>query len=107
MAYYMFQAAFTAEAWGKMVKSPQDRREAIRPMVEKLGGKLIDYWISFGEYDAVVIAQVPNNVSAAAMSMAAAAGGTVKGIKTTPLMTMDEAMEAMGKAGGAGYQPPK
>jgi len=45
-------------------------------------------------------------VSAAAFSMAAAAGGAVKAVKTTPLMSMEEAIEAMRKAGGAGYRPP-
>jgi len=38
--------------------------------------------------------------------MAGAAGGAVKAIKTTPLMTIEESMEAMRKANGIGYQPP-
>jgi uncharacterized protein with GYD domain len=101
MAYYMIQAAFTPESWAKLVKNPQDRREAIRPMIEKLDGRLEGYWFGFGEYDAIVIAQVPDNVSAAALSLAAAAGGALKAIKTTPLMTMEEAMQAMRKAGTA------
>jgi uncharacterized protein with GYD domain len=56
--------------------------------------------------DVLVICQLPNNVSAAAFSMAGAAGGAVKAIKTTPLMSTEEAMEAMRKANGLGYQPP-
>jgi uncharacterized protein with GYD domain len=106
MAYYLIQAAYTPEAWAKMVKSPQDRRAAIRPMIEKLGGRLEGFWVSFGDYDAVVIAQAPDNVSAAALALAAAAGGSVKAIKTTPLMTMEEGMDAMRKAADAGYRPP-
>ena len=62
--------------------------------------------LAFGEYDFVLVCQMPNNVSAAAFSMAASAGGAVKAVKTTPLMTIDEAMEAMRKASGAGYRPP-
>jgi uncharacterized protein with GYD domain len=107
MAYYLIQAAFTPEAWGRLLKNPQDRREAVRPMIERMGGKLEGYWVAFGDYDSVLIAQVPDNVSAAALSLAATAGGAVKAIKTTPLMTMDEAMQAMRKAADAGYQPPK
>jgi hypothetical protein len=49
---------------------------------------------------------MPDNVSAAGVSIAAAAGGAVKAIKTTPLMTVQESMEAMRKAGQAGYRPP-
>ena len=70
MAYYMFQASFTSEAWAKMVQEPQNREQSIRPMIEKLGGKLIGYWFAFGESDAVVIAQFPDAVSAAAASLA-------------------------------------
>ena len=106
MAYYLIQAAFTPEAWAKLVKSPQDRKAAVAPMVEKLGGRLESYWYSFGDYDSVVIVQVPDNVTAAALSLAASASGSIKAIKTTPLMTMEEGMEAMRKAAAAGYRPP-
>ena len=106
MAYYLIQAAFTPEAWAKLVKNPQDRRQAIAPMIEKLGGRLENYWIAFGDYDSVVIVQAPDNVTAAALSLAASAGGALKAIKTTPLMTSEEAMEAMRKAATAGYRPP-
>ena len=106
MALYMFQASFTSEAWAKMVGEPQNREQAIRPMIEKLGGKLIGYWFAFGECDAVVIVQMPDNVSAAAASLAATAGGAVKSLKTTALMSVEESMQAMRKAGAAGYRAP-
>src|SRR5215831_14526611 len=106
MPQYLLQAAYTPDAWNAMVKSPQNRLEAVRPVIERLGGKIEGGWLSFGEYDVTVICQMPNNVSAAAFSMAAAAGGAVKAVKTTPLMSMEEAIEAMRKAGGAGYRPP-
>ena len=61
MAYYLIQAAYTPEAWAKMVKSPQDRKAAIAPMIEKLGGRLESFWMSFGEYDAHVIRGVPGS----------------------------------------------
>jgi|SRR6266851_363168 uncharacterized protein with GYD domain len=107
MPQYLLQAAYTPEAWAAMVKSPQNRLEAVRPVIEKLGGKIDGGWLSFGEYDITVICQLPNNVSAAAFSMAASAGGAVKTVKTTPLMSIDESMEAMRKAAGVGYSPPR
>jgi uncharacterized protein with GYD domain len=106
MAHYMLQASFTSEAWAKMVNEPQNREQAIRPVIEKLGGKLLGYWFAFGESDAVVIVQMPDNVSAAAASLAAAAGGAVKSVKTTPLMSVEEGMQAMRQAGTAGYRAP-
>ena len=106
MPHYMLQATYTREAWAGMVKTPQNRLDAVRPVVEKLGGKIEGGWLAFGEYDIVLVCQLPNNVSAAAFSMAASAGGAVNAVKTTPLMTIAEAMEAMQKASGVGYRPP-
>lgn len=106
MAYYLVQAAYTADTWAAMVRNPQNREEAIRPVVEKLGGRIEGTWLAFGEYDIVGIFQMPDNVSAAAFSLAASAGGAMKAIKTTPLMTLSEGLEAMRKAAGAGYRPP-
>ena len=106
MPYYMHQASFTPEAWAKMVREPQNRETAIRPMIEKLGGRLIGYWFAFGDFDAVVITQMPDSPSAAAAALAAVSGGSVKSIKTTVLMSAEESMEAMRKAGSAGYRAP-
>ncbi len=106
MAYYLLQAAYTSEAWAAMAKNPQNRVEAVRPVVERLGGKLESGYLAFGEYDVIAIIQMPDNVSAAAFSIAASAGGGVKAIKTTPLMTTDEGIAAMKKAATAAYRPP-
>ncbi|HLB03895.1 MAG TPA: GYD domain-containing protein [Gaiellaceae bacterium] len=106
MAHYLAQVAYTPEAWASMVKNPQDRLAAVTPVIERLGGKLVSGWLAFGDYDIVAICDMPDNVSAAAFSMAASAGGSVKAFKTTPLLSIGEAVDAMRKAGGAGYAPP-
>ena len=87
------------------MKNPQDRLKAVTPAVEGHGGKMIDGYLCFGEYDLVAILDMPNNVSAAAFAMAAAAGGAVKSIKTTPLMTTREGTDAMRQAGSSKYRP--
>jgi uncharacterized protein with GYD domain len=106
MARYLFQAAYTSEAWAAQVSHPQNRMDVIRPVIERLGGRLESAYLSFGDYDVVVIAEMPDHVSAAAFSLAASAGGAVKAVKTTPLMTVEDGIEAMKKAAGAGYRPP-
>ena len=70
MAAYLFQVAYTPEAWAGLAQSPQDRTEAIKPAVEQLDGTVIAEWLSFGEYDVVSIIDLPDNVSAAALSIA-------------------------------------
>jgi uncharacterized protein with GYD domain len=103
----MYHVAYSPEGWAAQIKSPQDRIEAVRPAVEKLGGKIVTAWYTFGEYDLIAVSDMPDNVSAAAFAIAAASGGAVKAIKTTPLMTLEQGIDAVRKAGGAGYAPPR
>lgn len=99
MAYYLVQATHTPEVWATLVKNPQNRMEVVRSLAEQLGGKVEGAWLAFGEYDIIAILEMPDNVSAAAFSMVGTAGGGLKAIKTTPLMTVEEGVSAMKKAG--------
>ena len=103
---YLLQVAYTSDAWAGLIAQPHDRLDAVRPVVEKLGGKISHGWFAFGDYDLVAIIEMPSNVEAAAFSLAASAGGAVRAIKTTPLMSTAQGIEAMKKAAGAGYKPP-
>ena len=106
MPHYLIRASYTPEGWAALVKNPQNRREALRPVIEAAGGKLDAFYYAFGEDDAFVLVELPDNVSAAAISMSVAASGAVKSTATTPLMTAEEAVEAMKRASRAGYRPP-
>jgi uncharacterized protein with GYD domain len=106
MASYLVQAVYTPEAWANLIAQPQDRIGAVRPIVERLGGKVTHGWFAFGDYDVVAIIEMPTNVEAAAFSMAAAAAGAIRSIKTTALLTASEGIEAMKKAGMSGYKAP-
>ncbi len=104
MPRYLQQVSYTPEGWAALIKKPQNRIEVVRPVIEKLGGKIETAWFTFGEYDIVVILDLPDNVSAAAIAMAFAAGGACKAVKTTPLLSTSEAVEAMKKAAASGYR---
>jgi len=106
MAHYLFQVAYTPQAWATLIKNPHDRIEIVRPVLQKLGGDIEVSYLAFGDYDVVGIMNLPSNVEAAAFSLAATAGGAIKAIKTTPLMTIQEGITAMKKAASAGYIPP-
>jgi uncharacterized protein with GYD domain len=95
MAYYLLQLAYTPEAWAMIVDTPQGPLEGMRALIENLEGRLEGAWLTFGEYDAVLICQMPDHISAAAVSMAASSAGSVRLIKTTPMMTVEESLEAL------------
>ena len=97
---------FDPRDFSERVKNPQGRAAAVRPLFEGMGGKLESFDYAFGDYDAVIIAELPDNVSMVALSMAVSASGAVGSIKTTVLIPVNEAVEGMRKAGTAGYRPP-
>jgi uncharacterized protein with GYD domain len=89
-----------------MANRPQNRLDAVQPVAERLGGRILSKWMAFGEHDVVAILEMPDNVSAAAFSVAVSAGGAVRSLKTTPLLSMEDGVEVMKRAGGARYRSP-
>jgi uncharacterized protein with GYD domain len=106
MATFLYEVSYTPEAWGTQIQHPANRLDAIRPGIEQLGGKIVCGYYMFGDYDLMVIVEGLDNARAASFSIAASAGGAVKAIKTTPLMTIDEGISAMQQAAGSVYRPP-
>ena len=93
------------------VARPHRRRAsyaAIAHLLESVGRKLHNVFFSLGEYDMVILSEAPDNSTGVAGVMVAMGAGTVAGTKTTALLTMDEAVEAMKKASAArsSYSPP-
>lgn len=108
MPLYMYQAAYTAESWAAQMKNPQNRVESVgRQVTEAVGGKMIGGWYCLGDYDAILIADVPNIESMAAVAVAIAAGGAIKSGHTTALMTGSELVAALKKSESVvkGYKP--
>lgn len=105
MPRYLYQIAYTSDSWAAQMKDPQNRIEKVRGSVEQLGGKIVDAYYTFGEYDIVVILDMPDNTSAAAFAIAVAGGGAAKAAKTTPLMSVEEGIDAIRKGGQSSYRP--
>ena len=104
MPFFCHQVSYTKEAWARLIENPQDRLDAVRAPIEKLGGKLHTSFFALGAFDVIAITDMPDNISAAALAIAFAAGGAVQSIQTTPLMTAAQAVEALRKAGTCGYK---
>ena len=108
MPLYMYQAAYTAESWAAQMKNPQNRVESVgRQVTEAVGGEMIGGWYCLGDYDVILIADVPNIESMAAIAVAIAAGGAIKSSHTTALMTGEELVAALKKSESVvkGYKP--
>ena len=106
MPHYLMRFSYTPEAWARLIKKPEDRREVARAVVENLGGKLHGFWYGFGEHDGFVLIEAPTNVAAAAFSVGIAAGGALRSAETTPLLTVEETIEMLKKAQGLPYRSP-
>ena len=98
MPIYIAQGRFSREAVRGMLAAPEDRTKPVSKLFKEAGGKLIGWYLTFGEYDWLLIAEVPNEMTMAAASMAASAGGGVIDIKTTVAFTGPDAVKAFGLA---------
>jgi uncharacterized protein with GYD domain len=106
MPIYLGRFSYSTEAVKAMVSNPQDRAQVAAEAAESLGGKLIGFWFSLGEFDGAFVMEAPDNATAAALSMVVGGSGAVSRLETTVLLTMDEAQEAMRKAATASFTPP-
>jgi uncharacterized protein with GYD domain len=91
-----------------LIDNPQDRSGMVRSLIEGNGGKLLGAWMAFGENDIVVIAELPDDESMAAVAMAVSSTGAIVNGKSTQLLSMDQAVAAMTKAQAVAqaYSPP-
>jgi uncharacterized protein with GYD domain len=98
MPIFVTQGRYTREAIKGMVVSPEDRADAAARLLAKAGGRLIGYYVTFGEYDFLVIAEVPGQTQMAAVLLAIASGGGVTDLRTALAMTSAEAKGAFAAA---------
>lgn len=104
MAKYLIQGAYTAEGLQGLIKDKASgRRAAVSRALESLGGKVESIYYTFGDYDVIVLADLPDNVAAAAVSIRVSGSGLVR-TKTTPLLTVEEMDRALSKT--LEYRPP-
>jgi uncharacterized protein with GYD domain len=96
MGKYLFEAHYTTEgAKGVAKEGGSARRAAVEKSIASVGGRLESFYFAFGGSDAFVIADLPDNVSAAAMALAVNQSGMAS-TKTVVLLTTEE-MDAAGK----------
>ena len=106
MPFYLTHFSYTPETWARLTKNPEDRREAARKYIESVGGQLHGFWYAFWTYDGYNLWEAPDNVSMAAVAIAISGGGALSKFETTVLLTVEETLDALGKAQAVGYRKP-
>jgi uncharacterized protein with GYD domain len=106
MALYLTRFSYTPETWARLMKHPEDRREAARKYIESVGGTLHGFWYAFGTHDGYNLWEAPDDVSMAAVAIAIVGGGAVAKFETTALLTVEDTLDAIGRARTIAYQPP-
>jgi uncharacterized protein with GYD domain len=98
MPIFITQGRFTPDAVRGMLAKPENREDAVRELFAQSGGKLLAYYMTFGDYDFMIVSEGPYEGVATSAIIAAAAGG-VADLKTTLAMTSADMQQAFAKAG--------
>ena len=104
MAKFLWKASYSSDgAKGLLKEGGTGRRAAVEQVVEGMGGKVEAFYYALGDDDVIVIVDLPDNTTAAAISIAINSVGAVQ-VKTVPLLTAEDLDEATKKS--VEYRPP-
>jgi uncharacterized protein with GYD domain len=106
MPLFMVEFGYTPEVWAGMIKSPENREETVRRILEDAGCKLHNIWYAFGSSDGFGLIEAPDNQTAAALSIAITSSGAFRKFETHVLMTQAELLEALEKSADISYAAP-
>jgi uncharacterized protein with GYD domain len=95
MPKYLIQSSYTTEGIRGLVgDSASGRRADVHAAVQAVGGKVEAFYFAFGTDDTIIIVDLPDNITAAAIGLTASGTGTVR-IRTTPLLSVEEVDKAL------------
>jgi len=98
MAIFITQGRYTDSAIKGMVDKPEDRSKAVAALMESVGAKLLNYYVTLGKYDFLVVIEGDNLTDVVGALMVAGSTGGVTNLTTTQAMTTQQAEAAMKKA---------
>jgi len=106
MSLYLTKMTLTTQGWAALIEKPQNRLNAVKPMFDAAGGKILNYWFAIDQGAIYTLYEAPDELSnSLAMEMAVMGGGSVSSVEGTRLITAEDAMDAMKKAQKFGYRP--
>ena len=90
MAKFLIKANYQAEGVKGLIKEGGSaRRAVVKGLVERMGGKIETFYFTFGDADAIIIVDMPDQASGLALSLAVNASGSVD-VSSVPLITPEE-----------------
>lgn len=107
MPRYLVLASYNETGKQALASQPQDRVAGVRRLCEEAGGTLISLDFAMGEHDIVVISDLPDDIAAVTISLAAQKAGHLTNFSTTRLISPDEMIQAMERASGIQFQAPR
>ena len=109
MGIFITQGNYTEQAMKGMIDKPEDRASAVATFffLESVGAKLLQLYVTTGEYDFLLISEADNLTDLVAGLMIAGSTGGVTNLKTVQALTTQDAKAAMEKANAAraGFRP--
>jgi uncharacterized protein with GYD domain len=103
---YLTRFSYTAETWAMMIAQPEDRSRAAAASLAGGGGRPHGFWYAFGTHDGISLWEAPDSVAMAAVALAIGGGGALRSIETTPLLSVEETVDALTRAQTVGYRAP-
>jgi uncharacterized protein with GYD domain len=103
---HLAKFSMTPEAWAKLIKEPEDRREMVGRLLEASGGKLLGYRYAFGDHDGYVLAEAPDNTTMASALVTVAGSGAFSSLSTAVLLSVEDTLEALRRAQSLAYRRP-
>jgi uncharacterized protein with GYD domain len=100
--------SLTSDTLARFIEHPEDRRVAVSRSAEAAGGRLEAYYWMFGQYDGLVIFDMPDAAAAAAVVLASTSTGAFKHFETHELIEADDLVAILQKAQALrpNYRPP-
>jgi uncharacterized protein with GYD domain len=109
MPKYASFVSWSSASWARMIDNADDRIAETRRVLESVGGTLESvYWLPLATHDVLLISEVPDTITAAAVTFAVTSKGAEHKIETYELLTLEQLREALTVAADTRriYRPP-
>lgn len=108
MGHYLIEVGYTSDAWSSQLQTKANVVDRISPALKACGAKLECIYYAFGDVDLIAVIDFKTPEDAAAFALAVGSSGALRMYRTTPLLSVEQGITSMKKAGAIreAYSPP-